>query len=210
LKYHELPVLGIPGAEAAQTLQPAHLQGLTKLYLSREPGQGGEAFVAGLRRRLRAIGWRGQALVFSSDGAKDPNELHKRNPEGFRAAFQAALDRAEPLTPTLQTYTAAELMDMTLPEPRWAVPDILTEGVPIFAGRPKIGKCRLTLALGLGIAAGGKATGSIDVEAGEVLYAALEDNPRRIRDRLKSLRSRARWRPNAYISSIASPDSMRA
>jgi hypothetical protein len=39
--------------------------------------------------------------VFSSDGAKDPNELHKRNPEGFRAAFQAALDRAEPLTPTL-------------------------------------------------------------------------------------------------------------
>jgi hypothetical protein len=80
LKYHELPVLGIPGAEAAQTLQPEHLQGLTKLYLSREPGQGGEAFVAGLRRRLRAIGWRGQALVFSSDRAKDPNELHKRNP----------------------------------------------------------------------------------------------------------------------------------
>jgi RecA-family ATPase len=120
------------------------------------------------------------------------------------------LDRAEPLIPTLQTYTAAELMDMTLPEPRWAVPDILTEGVPIFAGRPKIGKSRLTLALGLGIAEGGKAMGSIDVEAGEVLYAALEDNPRRIRDRLKSLLSRARWRPNAYISSIASPDSMRA
>jgi AAA domain len=157
------------------------------LYICREPGQGGEAFVAGIRQRLRAIGWRGQAVVFSCNSAKDPNELQQQHPQDFQATFQAILDRAEPLTPALRTYTAAELMKMDLPEPRMAVPDLIAEGVTILAGRPKIGKSWLTLSLSMAVASGGKALGTKSVEQGEVLYAALEDNPRRMQSRIDAL-----------------------
>ncbi|MGH3326786.1 MAG: AAA family ATPase, partial [Streptomycetales bacterium] len=37
-------------------------------------------------------------------------------------------------------FTADELMAMEFPEPRWAVPGILAEGVNLLAGPPKVGK----------------------------------------------------------------------
>ena len=51
-------------------------------------------------------------------------------------------------------------------------------------GAPKLGKCWLCLNLAVSIAAGGTALGSLPVDRGSVLYAALEDTPRRLHDRL--------------------------
>jgi hypothetical protein len=82
------------------------------------------------------------------------------------------------------SWTAAELVAEEFPEPRWAVPGIVPEGCILLAGPPKVGKSWLTLGLGLSVATGGKALGRLDVPAGEVLYLALEDTPRRLKDRL--------------------------
>jgi hypothetical protein len=82
-------------------------------------------------------------------------------------------------------FTARDLMAAEFPEPRWAVPGLVAEGLNLLVGSPKLGKSWLCLGLAVAIASGGKALGKIDVERGPVLYAALEDNPRRLQNRLR-------------------------
>ncbi|MEU4092993.1 AAA family ATPase [Streptomyces sp. NPDC026673] len=81
-------------------------------------------------------------------------------------------------------WTADQLMAAHFPEPKWAVPGILAEGVSLLAGPPKVGKSWLSLGLGLAVAAGGRAFDSVPVEGGPVLYLALEDTPRRLQTRM--------------------------
>jgi hypothetical protein len=85
------------------------------------------------------------------------------------------------------TWNAAELMAVSFPEPTWAVPGIIAEGVNLLAGPPKVGKSWMSLGLGLSIAAGTPALGSVEVEAGPVLYLALEDTPRRLQSRMRKV-----------------------
>jgi hypothetical protein len=61
-----------------------------------------------------------------------------------------------------------------------------------MAGAPKLGKSWLCLGLAIAVASGGRALGTIPVERGEVLYLALEDNARRLQDRLRVLLN---WEP---------------
>lgn len=83
------------------------------------------------------------------------------------------------------SFSAAELMTMEFPEPRWAIPGIVPEGLGLLAGPPKAGKSWLAYNAALAIAQGGKAFGKIPVEAGDVLYLSLEDPPRRLQQRLR-------------------------
>ena len=83
--------------------------------------------------------------------------------------------------------TAAVLESMEFEPVAWAVPDILPEGLTLLAGKPKMGKSWLALGLCLAVASGGVALGTRRVEAGEVLYLALEDNPRRLQRRLQAM-----------------------
>jgi hypothetical protein len=85
------------------------------------------------------------------------------------------------------SWTADELMDMAFPEPTWAVPGLIAEGVNLLAGPPKVGKSWLSLNLGVAIAAGHPALESIEVEPGPVLYLALEDTPRRLQSRMRKV-----------------------
>jgi RecA-family ATPase len=82
------------------------------------------------------------------------------------------------------SWTADELMAMEFAPPRWAVPGFLAEGVNLLCGPPKVGKSWLSLGLALNVAAGTAALGSVQVEAGPVLYLALEDTPRRLQSRM--------------------------
>lgn len=81
-------------------------------------------------------------------------------------------------------WTAKELLRADFPEPRWAVPNLIPIGLTFLAGRPKVGKSWLALQVAHAIGTGGKLL-DWDVEAGRVLYIALEDSPRRIQKRLK-------------------------
>ena len=96
-------------------------------------------------------------------------------------------------------FDASELMRMELPEPKWAIPDILPEGLNILAGKPKMGKSVLSLNIALAIATGGKALGKIDVKKGSVLYLALEDTKRRLQTRLQAMLQGSPAPENLYI-----------
>lgn len=80
--------------------------------------------------------------------------------------------------------TAADLIAREFPEPRWAVPGIVPDGVTLLAGAPKRGKSWLLLNIAVAIASGGYALGKVPVEQGEVLLLSLEDTARRLQDRL--------------------------
>ena len=84
-------------------------------------------------------------------------------------------------------WTDAELMAVQFPEPRWAVPGLLCEGLNLLAGAPKLGKSYLSLGLGADIANGDPALNSIEVERGPVLYCALEDTGRRLQRRRRQM-----------------------
>jgi hypothetical protein len=83
--------------------------------------------------------------------------------------------------------TVRELLGKTLPPVRWAVKDLIGEGVTLLAAKPKKGKTVLMLNIAWSVAGGTPALGHLDTEQGEVLYIALEDNERRMRRRLDQM-----------------------
>jgi hypothetical protein len=99
-----------------------------------------------------------------------------------------------------EVFTAAALEEMKFPEPRWAVEGVLAEGLSILGGRPKIGKSWLALALGSAIASGGRALGQIPTEAGDVLYLALEDNKRRLQERMRRIMHGGQWPERLHLT----------
>lgn len=82
---------------------------------------------------------------------------------------------------------APDLMAMSFPELRMAIPGLISEGFTFLVGPPKVGKSWMSLGLGMAVAAGGPALGSIPTSQGSVLYVALEDTPRRLQSRLSKL-----------------------
>jgi DNA polymerase-1 len=98
LWFHDLPALGLPGSETvAKVFQAGHVGHLRRLYVYREPDTGGEAFVANVAKRLAELGWRGEARVVTLGDIKDPSDLHKVDPDGFREAWGRAVEAATPL-----------------------------------------------------------------------------------------------------------------
>ena len=61
LWFHHLSCLGLPGADMAGKLEAAHLAGIGRVYVVREPEDGGTTFVNGVTKRLFEIGWTGNA-----------------------------------------------------------------------------------------------------------------------------------------------------
>jgi hypothetical protein len=86
-----------------------------------------------------------------------------------------------------RVHKARDLLRETFPEPQAIVKDVLLEGLNLYVGKPKIGKSRLLLSVAVAVAQGGVALGSVDVDAGPVLYLSLEDPKRRLQTRLRSL-----------------------
>jgi hypothetical protein len=80
-------------------------------------------------------------------------------------------------------WSMKTLLTTELPEPRWAIPDLLPIGLTFISGLPKAGKSWLGLQLAVSLCFGEEIFG-IKVEKRKVLYLALEDGPRRLKDRL--------------------------
>lgn len=79
------------------------------------------------------------------------------------------------------------LLKMNIPEPAWAIPGLLPEGVTILAGKPKMGKSWLALQIGLAVASGNKVLGQLLTRQGEVCYLGLEDSKSRMKTRVEKL-----------------------
>lgn len=113
-------------------------------------------------------------------------------PQGVQTAWNvlcpvtpglAELIAADPADRKLELFTADYILTTNWPEPVWAIPDLLPVGFTILAGKPKTGKSWLALQTALAVATGGWTLGK-QVERGPVLYLALEDPPRRLRERM--------------------------
>jgi len=109
-----------------------------------------------------------------------PGELNGSVPLNLKAKGERKM---------LVTSEASDLLLQQFEPIRWAVPGLIPEGVTLFAGAPKVGKSWAALDISIAIASGGHVFGDIQVDPGEALYLALEDNPRRMQRRLtKALR----------------------
>ena len=86
-----------------------------------------------------------------------------------------------------EIVSASELCRMNFPPPVLTVKGLIPTGAMILAGKPKMGKSWMVLAIGVAVASGGKALGKLDVTPGSVLYLALEDPWRRLKLRLEKI-----------------------
>ena len=123
-----------------------------------------------------------RATNAAMNGVTGPDALAE-----LRLSLEALEARTAPQRVT--HFTAAQLLQMELPEPNWVVPELLTEGFTILAGNPKLGKSWLALGLAIATATGGAVLSSVKANAGDVLYLALEDTPRRLQQRLRQILS---------------------
>lgn len=83
--------------------------------------------------------------------------------------------------------SAAEILSTEYPAIEYVVPGIIPEGLTLLAASPKIGKSWMVLGIGLAAASGGQALGAIQVSRRPVLYLALEDGERRLKNRLNKI-----------------------
>lgn len=97
LWYMGIPALGVPGANMFKSFQSAVLQDL-KLYIHKEPDNGGETFVRKVLTGLRDGGFTGDIYLWSCSalGKKDPSDLYiDRGKEEAAQLINSTLKEAE-------------------------------------------------------------------------------------------------------------------
>ena len=155
-----------------------------------------EGPAAKTRSRCRIHSDEGKLIVFdfdsedthrvdASDAVKTIADRLKNLPKPDASAPTAAppvKQRAREST----FLNAADLMTRHFDPIKYVVPGYIAEGLTLFAGAPKLGKSWLVLLWALLVASGGE-WGGVRCLQGIVLYLALEDNLRRLQDRLRKL-----------------------
>lgn len=139
------------------------------------------------KQNHKAIDW-----IFKKSKLFRPkwDEPHYSNGETYgdhlikHAILNAPEEKKGDTKPTPKGVTAADLVKMDIPPIKWIIRKLIAEGLSILGGKPKYGKSILALNIALAVAFGGNALGQIPVEKGTVIYLALEDTTRRLKDRL--------------------------
>jgi hypothetical protein len=111
----------------------------------------------------------------------------KANGRGGEARLEAAKMEPVPSSDWWRTklIKASDLCEQRFPTLKYVVRGIIPEGVTLLVSRPKLGKSWALLQVGTAIATGVVALVPDDNPLhGDVLYLALEDNPRRLQRRL--------------------------
>lgn len=80
-----------------------------------------------------------------------------------------------------------DLMRMELPPTRWILDGVIPEGLTLLGAKAKKGKTTFMMYVGLSVVQDAPALGSLATERCDVLYLALEDNPRRIQRRINRM-----------------------
>lgn len=90
-----------------------------------------------------------------------------------------------PPPPPYSTISAADLQEKTFEPVVWVVLNLIPQGLTVLSGKPKMGKSWLLLALAIARASGGMFLDKITLEAGPVLYLAMEDTEESLQERLE-------------------------
>jgi len=121
--------------------------------------------------------------------------------EELLALVEEARHKQQDPTPKskLPGYSAAELEGKVFPPLKWVVPNYFPEGLTILAGKSKIGKSWLMLAMSYAVALGEAVLGE-RCQSRDIIYFALEDTERRMQDRSRQLLgSETGWPHNLTI-----------
>ena len=86
-----------------------------------------------------------------------------------------------------KAITSEELLAKDFPPIAWLIPRYIASGFTVLAGAPKMGKSWLALGMACALASGGYVLGNIKVEECDVLYLALEDTERRLKERMSRM-----------------------
>jgi hypothetical protein len=146
------------------------------------------------------------ALMHAHTG-KRADEYRWREPGELQAVDDIFVkERAKPehqqqnKPPTTTPYNFSKLRGRTFMPLTWLVPNNIPEGTTLLAGKPKIGKSWLMLATVLAMARNEVVLDQMCPRR-NVLYFALEDTPRRMKNRTETLLiSEADWPSNAWIT----------
>jgi len=90
LWFHDIPAIGVPGANMWKEEWAEYFTGIPKIYLVIEPDSGGEA----CKRWLSNSKIANNTLIFSFSSYKDPSGLYLSDPERFNDNFQEFIDLA--------------------------------------------------------------------------------------------------------------------
>jgi RecA-family ATPase len=124
----------------------------------------------------------------------------RNNPNTLNRASKRRKKKPEGQTESaFETISARELKDMDFPPLKFAVEGVIAEGLTLLTGKPKMGKSWMALELGMAVARGDAALGSIQCEQGLVLYAALEDNVRRLQRRMETRFGKLDEWPSSFV-----------
>jgi hypothetical protein len=106
-----------------------------------------------------------------------------------------------------KVYSLADLGDMDFPEQRFLAKDIILLGTTtILAGRPKKGKSWAAFDLSISVATGGNWMNHFACERGDVLFLALEDTKRRMKERALKLLQGQPIPKNLYVKHYIDKD----
>ena len=98
----------------------------------------------------------------------------------------AALQELQRPDTLLRTVPSDELLTRCFPRKRFLADGLLAPGLSVLAGSPKVGKSWLVLHLCMQVAKGEPFLG-LNTTQGSVLYIALEDDNRRLQDRIYTI-----------------------
>ena len=109
-------------------------------------------------------------------------------------------ESAEEEEPTV--ISAAELALKEIPPTLWLVKDFLPDGTSLLCGNPKGGKSAMSMGIALSVATGGSFLEHFDPvgKVGSVLYIALEDSEKRLKDRLLKLNHNLNFPDNVFFT----------
>lgn len=99
----------------------------------------------------------------------------------------------------LETRDAQWLLEQPLPKRSWLVEDLISSGLVLLVGAPKIGKSWASLQLALAVSTGESFLGFATTQ-GDVLYLCLEDTFQRVQQRLFRLTDEANDRLHFAVS----------
>ncbi|PHV72163.1 hypothetical protein CS063_01425 [Sporanaerobium hydrogeniformans] len=72
------PTMGVPGAATFKRDWCKYLEGIERVYLHKEPDQGGETFIGKMLEKLKEGDYKGEVYVFSLPSYKDPSDMYTK------------------------------------------------------------------------------------------------------------------------------------
>jgi hypothetical protein len=109
------------------------------------------------------------------------------------AQYQALLTAIDGMGQELPSLEGRGLEMKKIPQTKWVIPGMLPEGLSVLGGKPKKGKSILALNILLAITSEAPIFEGMEIEKGSAIYLALEDVPRRLKDRIAKMKGGAEW-----------------